>query len=131
MERIAGRDDESWRQENDRNQREREAQERYRTGESLVAGRRSHDEREPERVERPRSLARRPEPELPRGRTGDTAGSYERLQSSQQESGPSFGQSWEERDQRSFGPRAKAPDTATERRAIARRSVRARGAEPR
>jgi CBS domain-containing protein len=103
MERIAGRDDDSWRRENDRDRREREVQERSRAGEtSWQVGRshREHGRSEWSDLGRPgddRSQSYRA------GAAGDTAGSYERLQSSQQASVPSFGQSWDERDQRSFG----------------------------
>ncbi len=103
MERIAGRDDESWRRENDPDRREREVQERSRTGETSWQVGRSH--REHSRSEWS-DLGRSGEDRgqgYRAGPAGDTAGSYERPQSSQQESAPSFGQSWEERDQRSFG----------------------------
>ena len=68
MDRLSGHDEDEWRRGNERNQRDRDTQERYRGGHPRVAVRALRAPRArpgTERLARPRPLARRPEPELP------------------------------------------------------------------
>src|SRR5215470_17870472 len=81
MDRISGHDEDAWRQGNDRNQRDRDTQERYRAGDrSWQYGRsalRERGENEWSDLGRSRDDRNASYRGVP---SGDTGGSYERLQ---------------------------------------------------
>jgi len=90
MERLSGHDEDEWRRGNERNERDRDTQERYRSGDrswqyGRSALRERNDWRDLGRSRDDRSLGYRGGP------SSDTGGSYERLQSGSRSAG--YGQS--------------------------------------
>jgi len=90
MERLSGHDEDEWKRGNERNERDRDTQDRYRSGDrswqygrSALRGR--NDWRDLGRSREDRNLGYRAGP------SGDTGGSYERLQSGSRSAG--YGQS--------------------------------------
>ena len=90
MERLSGHDEDAWRRGNNRNERDRDTQDRYRSGDrswqyGRSALREGNDWRDLGRSRDDRNLGYRSGP------SGDTGGSYERLQSGSR--GAGYGQS--------------------------------------
>src|SRR5262249_50368291 len=112
MDRISGHDEDAWRQGNDRNQRDRDTQERYRAGDrSWQYGRSALRERgQNEWSDLGHSRDDR-NASYRGGPSSDTGGSYERLQSGmkggheREDSSARQGPSFEKRSGQSFGQR--------------------------
>ncbi len=90
MERLSGHDEDEWRRGNERNERDRDTQDRYRSGDrswqyGRSALRERNDWRDLGRSRDDRNLGYRAGP------SGDTGGSYERLQSGSRSAGSGQG----------------------------------------